>query len=86
MIMMMIMNKSGAKRLFRRKGRLVSSIRCAKVVVVMVVVVVVVVVVMVNLYVLQRTSRLKHAPACGANPIGKHILPNVEKDILKKVD
>ena len=52
----------------------------------MVVVVVVVVVVMVNLYVLQRTSRLKHAPACGANPIGKHILPNVEKDILKRVD
>ena len=80
MIMMMIMNKSGAKRLFRRKGRLVSSIRCAKVVVV------VVVVVMVNLYVLQRTSRLKHAPACGANPIGKHILTNVEKDILKRVD
>ena len=80
MIMMMIMNKSGAKRLFRRKGRLVSSIRCAKVVVV------VVVVVMVNLYVLQRTSRLKHAPACGANPIGKHILPNVEKDISKIVD
>ena len=80
MIMMMIMNKSRAKRLFRRKGRLVSSIRCAKVVVV------VVVVVMVNLYVLQRTSRLKHAPACGANPIGKHILPNVEKDILKRVD
>ena len=77
MIMMMIMNKSRAKRLFRRKGRLVSSIRCAKVVVV---------VVMVNLYVLQRTSRLKHAPACGANPIGKHILPNVEKDILKRVD
>ena len=48
--------------------------------------VVVVVVVMVNLYVLQRTSRLKHAPACGANPIGKHILTNVEKDILKRVD